>query len=137
MTAGPESECLRRATLYRARDRSRTAETRRRLGSREPDAAQAACAQAKEYDRLESQDLDFLARISLRVIDPDLKHGKTLLELFSTWPGTVSGSKFGFESAVYFKRETRGRQFTVGCNHFFPFCVVRLLGLMGWRESPK
>lgn len=29
-------------------------------------------------DRTESA-LDFLARIRLRVIDPDLKHGKTLL----------------------------------------------------------
>ena len=36
-------------------------------------------ARNKEPPRLESEDLDFLARIRLRVIDPDLKHGKTFL----------------------------------------------------------
>ncbi len=90
--------------------------------TREPDAAEAACAQKqKDPLRLESEDLDFLARIRLHVIDPDLKHEKTLLEFFSTCPGTVSGSKFGFEAAVYFKRVTGSRQFTGGCNNFFPF----------------
>ena len=90
-----------------------------RLGSREPDAAEAA--RAKEAaQRLESEELDFLARIRLRVIDPDLKHGKTFLELFSTCPGAVSGCKFGLQSAVHFKRVTRGRQFTGSSNHIIP-----------------
>ena len=51
-------------------------ETRERLGSREPGAAVAACAQAENPLRLEWEDLNFLARVRLRVIDPDLKHGK-------------------------------------------------------------
>lgn len=89
-----------------------------RLGSREPDAAEAARALAEESAK--AWDLDFLARIRLRVIDPDLKHGKTLLQFFATCPGAVSGCKFGFEPAVYFKGITRGRQFTGGCNHFSP-----------------
>src|SRR5687767_12848485 len=44
-------------------------------------ARSAASGRAKQKNppRLESEDLDFLARIGLRVIDPDLKHGKTLL----------------------------------------------------------
>ncbi|MBR1160606.1 hypothetical protein [Bradyrhizobium elkanii] len=66
------------------------------------------------------EDLDFLARMRLRVIDPDLKHWETLLQLFSTCPGAVSGCKFGFEPAIHFKRVTRGRQFTGGSNHFIP-----------------
>ena len=41
----------------------------------------------KNPRRLESEDLNFLARIRLRVIDPDLKHGKTLLWFYSTCPG--------------------------------------------------
>lgn len=66
------------------------------------------------------EDLDFLARIRLRVVDPDLKHWKTFLWLFSTCSGAVSSCKFGFESAAHFKRVTRGWQFTGGCNHFIP-----------------
>jgi hypothetical protein len=50
--------------------------------------------------RLESEDLDFLARVRLRVIDPDLKHGKALLQLFSTRPCAGSGCKFGLPSGV-------------------------------------
>lgn len=79
--------------------------------------------QRKDPLRFESDDLDFLARIRLRVVDPDLKHWKTLLQFFATCPGAVSGCKFGFEPAVHFKRVTRGRQFTGGCNHFIP--IVR------------
>ena len=65
-------------------------------------------------------DLDFLARIRLRVIDPDLKHREALLQLFSTGSGAIPGDKFGFESAVHLKRVTRGGQFRVGSNHFIP-----------------
>ena len=74
---------------------------------------------AHKQIRLDSQDLDFLASIRLRVIDPDLKHGKTFLQFFSTCPGPVFGCKFGFESAVHFKGVTRGRQFTVAATILF------------------
>jgi hypothetical protein len=42
-------------------------------------SAASGCAKQKNPLRLESEDLDFLARVRLRVIDPDLKHGKALL----------------------------------------------------------
>ena len=34
---------------------------------------------ARKRENQQSEDLNFLARIRLRVIDPDLKHGKTFL----------------------------------------------------------
>jgi len=75
---------------------------------------------ARKRENQQSEDLNFLALMRLRVIDPDLKHGKTPLEFFSTCPGAVSGCKFGFEPAIHLKRVTRGRQFTGSCNHFIP-----------------
>jgi len=52
----------------------------KRLGSREPDAAKPhARASGRTPLRLDPVDLDFLARMRLRVVDPDLKHRKTLL----------------------------------------------------------
>src|SRR5262249_9071524 len=63
-----------------ARDRSLWPRDTTRLGSREHGAAQAARAQAEEFAN--RGNLHFLARIRLRVIDPDLKHGKTLLQFW-------------------------------------------------------
>lgn len=107
-------------TVSRKGSKPETAETRQRLGSREPGPRLADAHKQKNPLTLESEDLDFLARIGLRVIDPDLKHGKTLLEFFSTCPCAILGCKFGFQSAIHFERVTRGRQFTIGCNHFIP-----------------
>ena len=66
---------------------------------------------AREQDAMsvqapDSLQLDFLASLCLRVIDSDLEHGKTLLQLFRARLGSVPGCKFGLESAVDFERIT-------------------------------
>jgi hypothetical protein len=60
-----------------ASDRSRTAETQ--SGSvHESPMRRKPHARKRKTLRLKSGNLDFLARMRLRVVDPDLKHGKTL-----------------------------------------------------------
>ena len=54
----------------------------------------------------DSRQLDFLASLCLRVIDPDSERGKPLLELFRAYFGTILGCKFGLESAIDFERIT-------------------------------
>jgi len=54
----------------------------------------------------DSRQLDFLASLCLRVIDSDLEHGKTLLQLFRACPRAILGRKFSLESAVDFERIT-------------------------------
>jgi hypothetical protein len=66
---------------------------------------------AREQDAMSVQapgslQLDFLASLCLRVIDTDLEHGKTLLQLFPACLGSVPGRKFSLESAVDFERIT-------------------------------
>lgn len=66
---------------------------------------------AREQDAMsvlapDSLQLDFLASLCLRVIDSDLEHGKTLLQLFPACLGSVPGRKFSLESAVDFERIT-------------------------------
>ncbi|MGY4430941.1 hypothetical protein ACVWWO_003418 [Bradyrhizobium sp. F1.13.1] len=51
----------------------------KRLGSRSRCGGSRTRASGRTPLRLQSEDLDFLARTRLRVIDPDLKHGKMLL----------------------------------------------------------
>ncbi|BAC46870.1 bll1605 [Bradyrhizobium diazoefficiens USDA 110] len=101
-----------------ARDRRRTA------AETQGSSVHESPVRRKPHTRIgkirQSADLDVLARLRLRVIDPDLKHGKALLEFFSACPGAVSGCKFGLESAIHFKCVTRGRQFTGCCKHFIP-----------------
>jgi len=55
---------------------------------------------------LDSRQLDVLASLCLRVIDSDLEHGKTLLQLFRARLGTIPRRKFSLESAVDFERIT-------------------------------
>lgn len=54
----------------------------------------------------ESRQLDVLAGVCLRVIDSDLEHRKTFLQLFGARLCSVPGRKFGLESAVDFERIT-------------------------------
>ena len=55
------------------------AETQRGSIRESPMRRSRTRASARTPPSLQSEDLDFLARIRLRVIDADLKHGKTLL----------------------------------------------------------
>ena len=80
MTAGPFPECPRRGAPKLLREGSKPdGRDAKRLGSQEPDAAEPHARKRKNSAKARAEDLDFLARIRLRVIDPDLKHGKTLL----------------------------------------------------------
>ena len=54
----------------------------------------------------DSRQLDVLASLCLRVIDSDLEHGKTHLQLFRPGLGTIPRRKFGLEAAVDFERIT-------------------------------
>jgi hypothetical protein len=74
----------------------------------------------KDPLRFESEYLNFLTRIRLRIVDSNLKHWETLLQLFSTCPGAVPSGKLGFQSAIHFKRVAGSWQFTGGCNHVVP-----------------
>lgn len=97
-----------------ARDRSRTAETQ----SGSIHASPMRRSRTRATGRFHSwEELDFLARIGLRVIDPDLKHGKTLLEFLCAGLGAVSGRKFALLLTIHLKRETRSRRLCSGCNH--------------------
>jgi len=70
---------------------------------------------------LSSWKLDLFPGLCLRVIDSDAEHGKTLLQLLGTRPSPVSCRKFGFQSAIYFERITRSRQFMGKSDHLVPF----------------
>jgi hypothetical protein len=50
----------------------------------------------KDPLRFESEYLNFLARIRLRIVDSNLKHWETLLQLFSTCPGAVRVANSAF-----------------------------------------
>ncbi len=64
-------------------------------------------ARKKRFNRsLSSWKLDLLSSLCLRVINSDLERGKALLQLFRTRSGSVSGRKFGFQSAINFERVT-------------------------------
>ena len=101
------TECLRRGTPYRVRGIE--AEWPRRCAARFTRARCGACRARKTKSSNRSLGpwkLDLFPRLGLCVIDPHLKHGKTLLQLFRTCPGPILGRKFGFESAIDFERET-------------------------------
>src|SRR5258705_1918454 len=68
----------------------------------------ALCSRKARYEHagLDSRQLDVLASLCLRVIDSDLEHGKTLLQLFRARLGTIPRRKFSLESAVDFERIT-------------------------------
>jgi hypothetical protein len=79
-----------------ARDRSPTAETPRGSVHESPVRRQPHAHKRRSSEDLSSGNLDFFASVCPRVIDPDLKHWKTLLQFFSTGPGAFPGGKFGF-----------------------------------------